>query len=161
MKVITNNAPGANDAPAGPTIEDLARKAEKLDQTGDGTEAFTDASGDEDQRPKVTNATLIAGALEMAREGFCFATKLESPRKTFTTDQATQLGDLWGAVCDARGINLQEYMGAVTLELAAAAATFQIAQSVRAGVVAELAQRRAAAPPGKAAGDSGASGDLD
>lgn len=160
MKVVRTDPPEGGAAggaqPGGPSLDDLAGQAERLQQEHQDDQAG--AAPGAVKQPTVTNATLIAGALEMTREVLCVMWKLQSPRTTFTTDDATKLGDVWGKVCDARGINLEQYMGAFTLECAAVYATFQIGMAVRAGVIQELAQRKAAA--GEATGAPPASNDA-
>lgn len=140
-------------APVGPGMDDLAREAESIGREPPPGGPEQGAAGD--AQPKVTNATVIAGTLEAIREGFCFVTKLESPRRVFTADAATQLGAVWGAVCDKRKIDLQKWLGDWGLEFAALMATLQVVGAVREAVTAELAERKKAAEGAGAPVDEG------
>lgn len=146
MEAATKAAPGgldslATEATASMTTPPLGQGGTKLD-----------AAYPEGQAQPLTNAAAIGAALQAGREAFCLFTKLQSPKATLTDADCSQLGDLWGKVLDKRGIQLSRYMGDHAAEIAAAMGTFSIALAVRAGVVAELAQR---------AKDKPAEGDTD
>lgn len=101
--------------------------------------------------PVLTNAQAVAASIGAAREGFCYFTKLESPRAVLTDDKISQLGMLWGPVLDKHGVNLQEVMGDYMLEFTAVVGTISIVGELRAAVQAELATRAAKTKPAEPA----------
>lgn len=113
---------------------------------GEGVTDLDAAGGHaEDAPPPMTNEQALAGALAAGREAFCVFTKLQSPRATLTDDKVQQLAGLWGPVLSKHGIDLGRYLGDYALEVAAVIGTFGIAAAVRAGVQAEMAERKRAA----------------
>ena len=154
MKVVRENpeGEGAGPAPADQVNPDLLRLADQAGQLHqEGEAAEQAAAGGPPPPPIVTNATLIAGLLEIVPEVAGLVWSVKSPKAILTHDRATELGNLWGAVCDKRGIDLQKLMGDWSLEVAAATATMVICNDIRKAVAAELAARK----PKQGAGEAG------
>lgn len=129
-------------------LDHLAQQAEASlsdPPMGQGTTDL-DASYQQDP-PGLSNEQALGGALAAGREAFCAFTKLKSPRTTLNDDAVHQLAALWGPVLSKHGINLSQYIGDYALEFAAVVGSFTIAGAVRAGVLAELAARKAEAAP--------------
>lgn len=108
-------------------------------------------AGDQDEGPTATppisNAQVVTGTVAVMREIFCMYTKLESPRRVINDQRCTDLGGVWGPVCDKHGINLQEWLGDYMLEASAVMMTFTILGEVRAAVQAEQSAKKAAEQP--------------
>lgn len=94
------------------------------------------------QAQRQTNAQLIASALGAGRDGFCAFTELQSPRATMSDAKCREVGELWGAWCDRRGIDLAAKMGEHGDTLAASLATFMLGAAVVQAVRMELATRK-------------------
>lgn len=146
-----------NPPAGGGDLVQLEAEAAALDAGGDGTAAPGAAVPGPAEAPKPTNAEILTNAFGAACFAFCFATKLESPKAVLTDETNAKLGAAWGAVADHYRVDLHRYMGDATMPLLAAAyATFQVAQDLRRLVSAEIAQRakdQAAAPQPIAAPD--------
>jgi hypothetical protein len=149
MKVVRDTTPpadaGNSTPPAGETLDGLELDADLLDAGGEPGQA-PPGPGADDAAPKVTNATFIAATLEGARDVFCMVSKLESPKRVFTANEATALGEAWGRVCDKRRLDLQALMGDWGLEVVAAMLTFQVLSIVREAVRVEIASKNAPPP---------------
>lgn len=109
-------------------------------------QGVTDLDTTATQEPQgLTNEQALGGALAAGREAFCAFTKLQSPRATLDDEAVQKLAALWGPVLSKHGIDLGRYIGDYAMEFAAVIGSFSIAGAVRAGVLAELAERKAKA----------------
>ena len=131
------------------SLDNLADEAATLGQTAGEVTPAAAAPGSPGEPPAqiITNAQAFAGAIGAAREGFCFFTKLESPRVVLTDEKVGQLGALWGPVLDKHKINLQSMMGDYMLEFTAIMGTISIVGELRSAVQAELATRQPKTTP--------------
>jgi hypothetical protein len=143
------SAPDAPAAAAGPQLTmDTASQAESLDQLEAVGDAFTGQAGAPGAPPggqvaaQQTNAVLIADTLKTARDTFCNLAKLHAPAATLTDAACKQMGELWGAWCDRRQIQLGKYMGNHHDTYLAALATVGLALTVYQATSAEIALRR-------------------
>jgi len=127
-----------------PLRDDLADRA--FTPIGGTTEPTDENAPGEEPAPP-SSAQILAGAIAAGREVFCIVTRLESPKKTLSDDTAKALGGMWGPVLEKHGIDLNRYMGDYAMEISAVIGTLTIGAAVRAGVLAEIASRKPAAPP--------------
>ncbi len=91
--------------------------------------------------PPQTNAQILAGAVHLAREASCIVLDVQSPRAVLDEATMQQLGEVWGAVADKRGWNLNQLMGDWGVEIAAVMTTVTIGMRLSKAVGAELEAR--------------------
>lgn len=98
---------------------------------------------------EITNAEIIAGAMEMARDVGSELTGLQSIRIAAADEDLQKVSVLVGRVCDKRGWNLNRFLGQYAEEVAAAVAVVALGRKVMRAVSSELAwrERQAAAQP--------------
>ena len=89
--------------------------------------------------PSVSNAQLLAGAFQLARDTFCIVGELQSPRLVLTDDACNQLGAAWGAVADKRGWDLVGVLGDYAAEFSAVMLSVTLGMKLRRVVGDELA----------------------
>lgn len=106
-----------------------------------GGEAANEASAEQEQPPKMSNAQILAGGLSAGRDVFCAVTKLQSPKRVLDDSKTKTIADLWAPVLDKYGFDLGAYLGDYALELTAVIGTIAIVSEVRQAVIAEIAQR--------------------
>lgn len=117
----------------------LAAQAEGLETAQD---AAQQGQGEPQQAaPVQTNAQLLAGTFQLAREVGCVVAGVNSPRVVLDDATLTQLGDAWGAVADKRGWDLAKLMGDYAAEVSAVMLTVAVLSKVAKGVQNELAAR--------------------
>lgn len=97
------------------------------------------------EQPKASNGEILGGMFAMVRDLACMVLDLRSPKATFPDQDAMQLGQAWGAVCDKRGVDLARIMGDYGAEVAAVVMTATVFKRVSSAVNAELAAREPAA----------------
>lgn len=124
------------------SLDDLAGLAGSLEGPAAAALGGTPTAPLADQVQRQTNAQILAGALSAGREGFCIFTGLQSPRATMSDAKCREVGELWGAWCDRRGVDLAAKMGNHGDTLAAAMATFMLAIAVYQAAHLELATRK-------------------
>jgi hypothetical protein len=93
--------------------------------------------------PLQTNAQMIAGTLQLARDTACVLFDLRSPAAVLTDNKIEQLGELWGRVADKRGWNLASALGEYVEEITALMGTIGIARELVQAVVMELEAKQA------------------
>lgn len=108
-----------------------------------------------------SNGELLAGMFVVVRDLACMVLDLKSPRVTFPDNDAAQLGQAWGAVCDKRGVDLGRLMGDYGAEVAAVIITATVAKRVMVAAKAELAERAPPAAPAEPAAAAVGEGNPD
>lgn len=122
----------------------LAAQAEGMEAADAAEAAAAQGEAPEAGAQPMTNAQMIAGALELARETACALFDLRSPAAVLTDARIEKLGELWGRVADKRGWNLAGALGNYAEEIAALMGTIGIARELAHAVVAELDAKQAA-----------------
>jgi len=150
--MTSTNTPRPDDLGA------LAMQAAQLESEA-ADAAQGGAPGEGPAAPEQTNAAIIAGTLQLARDTACILFELRSPAAVLTDGKIEQLGELWGRVADKRGWNLASALGDYVEEITALMGTIGIARELVQAVLMELdhkarkdAERTVeAAPPAPAA----------
>ena len=103
-------------------LDDLAAEAAGLNPPpgGEGDQAGPAPP------PALTNAQIVAMALEMIRDTLCAVAKVVSPKKTLDDTAVKAIGDAIGPVLDKYGVKLSVVLGDFMLELRAASVTVPI-----------------------------------
>lgn len=118
-----------------------------------------DAQGQPQAAPVQTNADLLAGTFQLAREVFCIVGEVQAPRQVLDDATLQQLGQAWGAVADKRGWDLGKLMGDYAAEIAAVMMTFtvggKLVKAVRAELDAKAPREPADGQPGPVVADAG------
>lgn len=118
--------------------DDLGALAMQAAQLESDAAAGPEAPGAEALPPEQTNAAIIAGTLQLARDTACVLFELRSPAAVLTDAKIEQLGELWGRVADKRGWNLASALGNYVEEITALMGTIGIARELVQAVVMEL-----------------------
>lgn len=108
--------------------------------------------------PVQTNAQLLAGTFQLAREAFCIIGEVRSPRAVLDDGTLQQLGDAWGAVADKRGWDLSKLMGDYGPEVAAVMLTITVGTKLAKVVQAELQAINASKITSRPDGETGDAG---
>lgn len=93
-----------------------------------------------------TNAAALTMAVGIVRETLVHMARLESPKTTLADDTVAPACSAIGAVLAKRGIDLQKVTQGYELEISAAVITWPIGLAAYAGINAEIAERKRAAP---------------
>jgi hypothetical protein len=121
-------------------LDNLATQAEmqalESGATGDTGAPGADGSN---EKPPISNAQAMGGAIAAGREAFCFFTKLQSPRAVLPDARIAELASLADPVLTKYGINLVDYIGDIGAEVALAVAVFAVGNDLRKAVSAEIA----------------------
>ena len=116
----------------------LAAQAEGM-EAAEAAEAAAAQGEAPEAAPSVSNAQLLAGTFQLARDTFCIVGELQSPRLVLTDDACNQLGAAWGAVADKRGWDLVGVLGDYAAEFSAVMLSVTLGMKLRRGVGDELA----------------------
>lgn len=144
----------------GGELEALALQAEGI---GASPEAAGpgDAQGEGAQGapPGQSNADLLAGTFQLARDVVCIIGEVQAPRQVLDDATLQQLGAAWGAVADKRGWDLSKLMGDYAAEIAAVMMTFtvgsKLVKAMRAELDAKAPREQTREPLGDVVGDAG------
>lgn len=116
----------------------LAAQAEGM-EAAEAAEAAAAQGEAPEAAPSVSNAQLLDGAFQLARDTGCIVFDLQSPKAVLTDETCGQLGAAWGAVCDKKGWNLAGVMGDYAAEVTAFVMTATLIMKLRRVVGDELA----------------------
>ena len=117
MKLIKNDQDGANDP-----LDALAAEAAGLDAPPAGEAGPAGPA----PPPELSNAQIVAMALEMIRDTLCAFAKVMSPKKTLDEAAVKAVAEAIGPVLDKYGVKLSDVLGDFMLELRAAFVTVPI-----------------------------------
>jgi len=117
----------------------LAAQAEGMEAAQDEGAANQWSEQAKEGQPSVSNAQLLDGAFQLARDTGCIVFDLQSPKAVMTDETCGQLGAAWGAVCDKKGWNLAGVMGDYAAEVTAFVMTATLIMKLRRVVGDELA----------------------
>ena len=129
-------------APTPDALESLAGEASLLD--ADQQQPGPDGMPPAPEPPRLSNEQIIGSAVAMVRDVFCSFTSMQSPMRVVTPDKVAMLAGAWAAVCDERGINLQDYMGQYGTVFAAIAVTAGVGLQLNVALRQEMAAMDAA-----------------
>lgn len=147
-----------NEKSGGGELEALAAQAEGLEADRAQDAAGQDAGpGAAQGVPLQTNADLLAGTFQLARDVFCIIGEVQAPRMVLDDATVVQLGQAWGAVADKRGWDLSKLLGDYAAEVAAVMMTLTVGGKLVKAVRAEMDAKapREAEPVGEVVADAG------
>ena len=133
--------------PTPDALEALAGQAQALHAAtynAENPEAGADSIPPAPEPPRLSNEQIIGGAVAMVRDTFCAFTGMHSPMRVVTPEKVAALAGAWAAVCDERGINLQDYMGQYGTLFAAIGVTAMVGMQLNVAVRQEMAAMDAA-----------------
>lgn len=139
---------GAAPPPASPLQALAAEVQGAQDQAvADATMADVGEQGGEVQPATMPNAVAVAHLFRAVRATVCVVAGLEAPKRTLTDEKTDKLGEIWGAVLDAYGIQLADKAGKHFVIVAAGIQSVELLEETFIETRKEIIAKDAARPP--------------